>query len=392
MVSVFGAPQKKVKKEVAQEQKKNRIFGTLSSEPTMEAQEEAVGLKDLLTDEQLERDIERAGAQGIQNLIAGAAGLPGDIVELANKITGGSLPFLQQTSEIIPGREKLQEFGERATLGYTKPVTKFEETAKEFMGDVGAGLSFGVPNLPMAGGKVLTAARLWQPLITPLLGQSVKKSAESFGASPTSSDFWKIGAMITFDVLFNRGAGSQKYINGLFQEANRAIPQGAVANANNLIKELDVLQTTLQRGGASPTTTRSLQAINELRGLIKKSGKNKNTIEVAELPAFRVNLNAVKSQLGGYKSELQGSVKKQAVRNVDRVKKAVIDSGMEYGRTQNRQFGEYWSAANEASNIAQRSNLVSNFLQSVLPKPLLYKVLGSGAVAHAGAAYLGGSA
>ena len=145
------------------------------------------------------------------------------------------IKLLKKIWEIILVREKLQEFGERATLGYTKPVTKFEETAKEFMGDVGAGLSFGVPNLPMAGGKVLTAARLWQPLITPLLGQSVKKSAESFGASPTSSDFWKIGAMITFDVLFNRGAGSQKYINGLFQEANRAIPQGAVANANNFI-------------------------------------------------------------------------------------------------------------------------------------------------------------
>lgn len=392
-MSVFKSFQKNETDTQSLPSKKASIFKSIPHDvfPKKEKLPEKPGLEYFTEDEDLQRQIERGTAQNIQALIEGTAGLPGNIANFINQSTGGKVKEFTGLSSFLPTSEKIKEFGEKATLGYTKPQNKFEEIGKEFMSDIGASLPFGGASNVLRGGKVLNNLRLWQPILTPFLGQSAKQASKSFGSDEKSGDLWKIGSMIVTDVLLNRGLGSKNYINHLFQEAENSISPGIKTNANNLKNSLISTRTELERGGTSPTTTEALKKIDEALNKIHGSSGN-YTIEVTELPAFRRNINAVRGTLGGWKSEVPIGHRKEAIRNLEKVKTNIIDAGMEYGNTHNPKFAEYWSAANEASNIASKSNLATRFLENTIGKKLFGKIIGGGIGTHAAGSAIGGAA
>ena len=62
-------------------------------------------------------------------------GLPGDVYNFVS----GIIPQTElgkKASEKVPTSQKLQEFSEKASLGYTKPKTRGEEVSDEIVGDV----------------------------------------------------------------------------------------------------------------------------------------------------------------------------------------------------------------------------------------------------------------
>ena len=61
------------------------------------------------------------------------------------------------------------------------------------------------------------------------------------------------------------------------------------------------------------------------------------------------------------------AIKKKIVSNLQEVKKSVIDSLEEYGKT-NREFGQLNTAANEGYTAFAKSNVISNVLQKFTKK------------------------
>ena len=105
------------------------------------------------------------------------------------------------------------------------------------------------------------------------------------------------------------------------------------------------------------------------------------TIDVRDLVAFRRDFNAIRDSLGGWEAQLPANLRRQAIHNLENVKKQIINAGMEYGEHQNPAFAQNWGAANEASNIRSRSNVALRFLQETLPTKTISKVFG-GALGH----------
>lgn len=345
-----------------------------------------------ISDEDLERMGEKGQAEAMSRLIEGAVGLPGNIASLANKLTGGHVNLFSTLSDVLPTTEKIKEFSEKASQGYTKSEGKINEIAGEYLQDVGSYLPLaGVGFAAGTGGRAIDFLRTWQPFISPFLGQSMKQSAKAMSGGEGWQEGLKLAIQLTFDVLTNRGRGAQGYINHLFQEAEKAVPRGVRTNANQLRNSLTQLQVDLQRGGKSPDKTAALEKIKEvLDAMVQRSGNY--FIDVAELPAFRRSINAVREQLGGWKSELPVGVKRRAIRNLENVKGHVIEAGMDYGRRVNPRFADYWSAANEAANTYGRSNVALRFLENTLGTKLFGKMMGGATAGHAGHAALTGKA
>jgi len=338
----------------------------------------------LNTGEELERESERGMTLATQYGIAGAAGLPGNIAQTLDLVADGNVPQLKKASKVLPTTEDISEKLEKFTGLKADPNSRIAQAGKEFVQDVGSYLPFSFGSFAAGtGGPLINMARTWQPIITPLIGQTVKQSARDLGAKD-SDDFWKLSSMIVADVAMNRGRGSQGYINNLFQESNNSLQSGARTNANLFRKDLLNLKKSLEQGGSSPTKTQSLTKVDEILGKMSKKGNN-YSIEVQEFPAFRKSINDIRDSLGGFKSEIPIKTKRNTIRNLESVKKSVIDAGMDYGKKHNPAFAKYWKAANEASNIKSRSEFATRFIEKNLSKPVFNLVMGgtgTGALAH----------
>ena len=343
-----------------------------------------------LSDENMERRSEQGIVKAQTNLLKGALGLPGNITAAANQLTGGHVPQIKAASRVLPSSEDLSEYETKLFGDYTKPQGEFDETAMEFMQDVGAMLSLpGVGSAAGTGGKFINVARKWQPIVTPLLGATAKESAKSLGAEKDNAGLFKIGSMILADVLINRGKGSQSYVNDLFQKSDAALQVGAKTNVNALRSSLINTKSSLSLGGKSPDKAKALEKIEEVLSSMKRKGKNYE-MDVKEFPAFRKSINSVRETLGGFNPEFPKGVRKRAIRNLEDVKKQIIDAGMSYGKQHNPEFAKYWSAANEASNINSRSNIATKFIKEyVSPKTFARILGGSGAIHGVGSAIAG---
>lgn len=305
--------------------------------------------------EKTERDIERNISRGLSRMGEKAIGLPGDIVNFVQHITG------KKAAEFpLPTSTSLQEKSEKWSQGYTTPQNEFEKKSDEFLGDVAGMMILGGPG--RTSGAILA-----RTLGVPLAGNLAQEGVKYATGDEKKAAQAKMGAMFILDLIFarrditgNRGlTGSPRtYVSELFNEAENSIPQGAMADAINLQNTLTTVRTDLQRGGTSPTTTAALKKIDEALNVI-----NNGQIEVRELPAFRRNINAIAEQMGAWNVELPPNLRRQAINNLGQVRRSIIEAGENYGRTQNPQFLQYWQAANEASSVLNRSNVVSSYIQ-----------------------------
>lgn len=339
----------------------------------------------LNTGEELERESERGLTLAGQYGFAGAAGLPGNISQALDSMTGGNFSKFHGGITGLPTTEDISENLEKFTGLKADPKSRIAQAGKEFVQDVGSYLPLsGLASFTAGtGGPIINMARTWQPLITPLVGQVTKQTMHDLGAE-NSEDFWKLGSMIVTDVALNRGRGSQGYINHLFKEANSSLQPGITTNVNNFRANLLNLKHNLQRGGTSPTKTEALKKVDEILGKMTQQGNN-YSIEVQEFPEFRKSINDIRDSLGGFKSETPPTTKRKIIRNLESVKKSVIDAGMDYGNSHNPDFAKYWKAANEAANIKSKSEFTTRFIEKTLSKPMFRFIMGgtgTGALAH----------
>lgn len=299
--------------------------------------------------EEGEKDVERHQARQLSRMGERVLGLPGDIYQFLNTITGGKGEEFP-----LPTSASLKEKSERLSQGYTKAQNEFEEKTDEIMGDIASMAIPGASNYSLV-----------RNLGIPIVANLAKEGLEGLGWQDKNSSYAKMGTMIVGDLLLNRGRGGARGLgNRLLQESEQSIPRGATTSASKLENAINTLEQDLSRGGSSPSKTRALTKINEVRDRI-----NNGMIEVSELPAFRKSINEMIEELGGWGVELPKGIKTKAVNNLNQVKKAIIETGIDYGTYQNPTFGRAWQQGNEALAAVNQSNVISNFIKKNFGNP-----------------------
>ncbi len=317
-----------------------------------------------VSDEQVQKDIERNQAQFTSRMIEGVSGLPGDLVNFV----GGLFGYNPEA----PGSHKLRETSEELTGGYTKPQGELEEKVGETMQDIAL---FALP-----GAKHYSIAR---NIGIPVVSNLAKEGLKYAGADEKQQAYGKIGSMIMLDLLNHRKAlgTSKEYASSLFKKADEAIPKGLSIKSTNLEKSLDVLEKSLKAGGERPSTGDALSKISEIRNQVK-DGK----IDLKDLVAYRPSINEWIDKYKGFDIAVPPSVKHKIIHNLNQVKGEVIKAAEEYGSKYNPEYLNLSKSANEAYSAYAQSNKISNFIE----KHAASKVKSGAAKALLGLGGLGG--
>lgn len=321
--------------------------------------------------EDLERETERGTAQATSRVLESALGTPGNIQSLVKGITG------LQLGTQLPTSSDIKEFSEKATKGYTKPKSEFEEKGGEILSDITA--------MALPGGTSYSALR---NIGIPVAGFLAKEGLEKAGVGETGSNAAKIALMMGLDLASayrSKGHGGAKnYAKELWKEGESNIPKGVSITATELETGLNQLKDKIKKGGSSPSDAKALEKIEEISSKVK-NGK----IPVDELVAFRKKINELIETQGGFDFSTPARVRQQSINNLNQVKDKVIGTLDEYGKI-NPKFGVPYKQANEAYSVYHASNAASKFLKKhfgdYLKSPILNSLFGFGAKAALGTA------
>lgn len=301
------------------------------------------------TDEDLERQIERAQAQITSRIGELTFGLPGDLINLVGNLFG--------FSPNLSGSEKLREISESISGGYTKPQSEFEEKGGEIMQDIAL---FALP-----GAKTYSLAR---NIGIPIVANLAKEGLKFISGDEKKASYAKMGTMIALDLISHKkglGGGAKEFAGNLFREAEEALPKGQSIKATGLENALNRLESTLTMGGERPSTKDALKKVSEIRSEIK-NGK----IDVKRLAAYRPSINELIDSFGGFELQLPKKIKAKAIKELNQVKGDVIKTLDDYGRNFNPKFGKLHTSANEAWAAYENSNKIANFLKKHVGKGL----------------------
>ena len=288
----------------------------------------------------IDREIERNQAQLTSRGIEAVAGLPGDLINFGASLFG--------FDPKLAGSQELKQFSEKATGGYTKPKTEFEEAAGETFQDIAL--------MALPGAKHYSFAR---NIGIPIIGNLTKQGLKYSNADDKSQAYAKMGTMIALDLMSQRKGGAKEYVKSLFSKADQSIPKGTSIQATGLEKALTDLEKNLQKGGSRPTTKKALEKAAEIKKEIK-NGK----IDAHSLAAYRPSINEAIEELGGFQLEVPKKLKPQAIRNLNEVKSKVISTLDKYGEKFNPEYVKNSRAANESYAAMQKSNVIANFLRN----------------------------
>lgn len=328
------------------EENTSQLPSTLKlKKPTEEIkQKESFKDSDFISDEQVEKDIERAQARTLSRVGETILGAPGDIASFFTGLFG-------KDQNVLPTSSGIKKFTEKASQGYLSPQSEFEERSDELVSDIA---SMAIPG----SGKYNFARNIGIPVVANLVKEGLKYG----NSSEKSQAYGKIGSMVALDLLSRRTGGAKKYASSLFGEAEKSLPNGLSFDASNLKSSLDKLENTLSSGGSRPTTKKALEKVSEIKSEIK-NGK----IDAKKLAAYRPSINEAIEELGGFQMEVPRKLKPKAIKNLNEVKSEVIKTLDEYGKKFNPKFLELNRSANEAWAAYEKSNKIANFLQNKVP-------------------------
>lgn len=329
------------------------------------------------TDEDLEREIERNQAQITSRMLERLFGAFGNAYQMTPEILKKAHP-LNFIYKHIPTEEKLREFSEKASGGYTKPKTSFEEKVGETAADA-ASFALG------GGGKTLlgTSARV---LGIPIAGQLAKEGIELAGGGEKAQQYSKLGTMMLMDLWGLRkgvgGGGAKKFGQKSLEEAEKAIPKDALADVKVFENKLNSLKKELKSGITGAHTSEAIRVIDEIQGHIRNG-----QMEAWRFPKIRKDINKIIENMKGFSfGGPPKSIKRAAVNNLNQVKTALIQAGNRWGRGQSPEFFEKWRQGNEALAVYHRSNDIARFVSKAtkIKNPVLKILMGVHGYHHPG--------
>lgn len=337
---------------------RDRFRKISNTQPTKERTSEFIG-----------RNIAQHGARAGEVVL----GLPGNIKSQFQKEFGklqefllGEEDSLRQEEEKFPQSEKgsieeiimnpptSSELRENLTplvaekvfkdKDYLEPRGKGEKFAGELTQDI---TSFFLP-----GTKKLNLA---VKLGAPILGNLVKQGTAYITGDESLGEKAKLGTMLATTLAGQSNPG--KFASKRIGEAKQMIPQNATANTSNIGPRLTPLITRLGRGLRVPSKSKVSQGIRDLSRQIKNQRMSLHSLMDA-----RDNINEWIAEAGGW--EIPKPTRDASIRNLNELKRAVIETIDENLNTRFPQAAELYKTGYEAAAVNHASNYISNFIEN----------------------------
>jgi len=272
----------------------------------------------------------------------------------------------------LPGAEELHEMALKKHGKIIEPKSEKEKAAQEIESDFGSMLS--TPGLS-----------LWNKFLAPIGGQATKQIIKSFGGEEKAQEIGKLGFMALSSIA-NLG-NAQKVASQAINQAEQMIPRGVRFKAQPTEQALaNIRNSPWYKTGATASKGPAIQEINRVEDAIRNG-----TIDAHEAMQLRRDINEARKQLGGF-SLNQPVDKKQALKYLNEVDKALIATMENYGTRVNPNWWNSYNRAQEAFRVTQRSRVLSEFIERNA-KPLqsqtaktLFHIAGSSALVHTPAA------
>jgi hypothetical protein len=321
------------------------------------------------TTDKLKRGVARTGSRIAETIV----GLPGDLLNLVSKgviygaeklkgepISSKFKESLQETApfKLLPTSQKLKEFSEKATSGYTSPKSEGEEVGDELTELSTALFQPGKdPNkfigLVKSVGKSLTKA-------AGALG--AKEGAKQLGAAEGGQAAAEVGSLMLMSLL--KPGTTNKYLSGLYQQAKAAVPKGSLVDTRKFLGSLGEVEKELEKGVSTATKNIVLKDLKELQTKAKAG-----QIPVEDLVQSFHDINETISAKNLF-GELSKTEQKNLKIRFDKLKNTIRDELKDYGK-KNPEFYEPWSKANEGYAVTAQSRRVSDFLNKNISKGLI---------------------
>ena len=323
-----------------------------------------------------ESGIESATRKGLAHVARAAEGFAGSLGSFFNFMLApvfdeeeweereGGSPFSK-----FPTSEELREVTKKHTGKYLEPRSEEEKVTQEITNDIGS--MFSVP-----GGGVLAK------ILLPVGGQAAKQTVKTFGGSESSQELGKLGFMVASSMA---GIGNAPGVaSNAYAQAKEMIPRGLSFIAKpteNAIKRIK--GQSWYKTGSTPSKAPALHELQRIENTIK-NGK----IDGQTAMQLRVDINEARRQLGGFQLN-QPMDKKGALRHLNEIDNALLESMKNYGEKVNPQWWKAYNQANEAIRVTRRSKAIADFMERYA-KPLtsptakaLFKIGGPTMLMHA---------
>ena len=345
-------------------------------EPEIENKEELKQYLDSLEETQQEKPYEtliRQTASHAERAAEGLGGFWGDMQQFLSTLTGTDLEEkeIKSKEELsgfrfpgvddlegsnfsvkLPQTRELRDLSKEQFGQYLEPKTESDKATQEVAQDIGA--MFASP-----GGF-----SFFQKMLFPVVGQTTKQIAKSLGASEKSQDITKIVSMMGAS-LFHLG-NAQKVAGQAMNEAENIMPQGTLISAKPTEKAFqDLRNSTWYKSGV---TLSKKPAIAEIKKIEKKISNGQLDGKMAM--QLRKDLNETRRNMGGFEI-VKREDKKQALRYLNMVDDALLESMENYGKNVNPHWWDKYNLARQAFSVTKRSIALSEFIHDNAGKKLI---------------------
>ena len=245
----------------------------------------------------------------------------------------------------LPGSEELHAMTKEKTGKYLEPKGEFTKITQEISSDIGSMFS--------TGGLGLLAK-----FVLPFGGQAIKQSIKGAGGSEKAQEIGKIGFM---SIASMAGIGNAPRVaSHALNEAERLLPRGLSFSSQPTERALNrIRNSSWFRTGRTPSKGPAMDEINRIENAIQNGRINGH-----DAMQLRRDINEARRQLGGF--QLNRPVnRRQALRYLDNVDNALMQSMEHYGNRFNPRWLDQYRLANEAFRVTQRSRLISDVVNRI---------------------------
>ncbi|MFO7881205.1 MAG: hypothetical protein R6U52_01545 [Kosmotogaceae bacterium] len=287
------------------------------------------------------------------------AGLPGDLLSLADrfvagplseKITGAKAKPYEETfiGKTFPTSEQIKN-SIQESIPYTKPRNKLEEFTNDVASTAAILLT---PGGQAKIGRFLKTNKTTRAFFKSLGSHAFGEGIKNLTGSEEKGNYATMGSLLLMSLLDRNGAS--RYIGKLYNNAKSALTQAGNprVNAKPLVSKLQSLRNDLTQGTLAPSEKAVVEQIDKVLSHVQDG-----TIGVENLWGSSRSLNEIKQEvIRSAKSQTGGSRAKKFFGKIINH----INSELNKYAEQNPKFGEPFKAAQEGFSTIAKSNFISN--------------------------------
>ncbi len=305
------------------------------------------------------RHLARTGARATETVL----GLPGDIAQLGKGLAS-VLPeepaFLKKDENIVqkkgrelieklPTSQDLQEFSSQLTSGFTDPQGAWEKFGDEITGLSTALL---IPMKDPTKFKSLLKS-LGLSFGKATIAKGLGKGAELLGAEEKGKLATELGSLLLMGAIGPNVAN--EYVEGAYNQARKAIPNGTMLPTQNLNEGLQQLEGSLSSGIMTATKKQVLKDLKSLKN--KASG---GAMPASELVEAYHDINETMTSQKLF-DELSKTQMRKLKNRYNQLKGEIDNELSSYGKY-NPEFYENWKSANQGFATIQESKKLNQWI------------------------------